>query len=152
MIQTPKPLQQFLTLSPETLIPHSQGMSLLDTILAVANKKISCQTGSHLLAVNPLKVNGQLSKCHLIEYAAQAIAVHGGLLNKAQGNNEPQAGHIAMVKSVTWGKFNPNTANLTIMATKIMADDVSKLYEYQVSDAEQQIVCSGKVLVVHPNP
>jgi len=140
----------------EALIPHAGGMCLLEKVVSYTDDEIICQTQSHLDESNPLKTDGALSKMHLIEYGAQAIAIHGGLMAQLDASNDkvnskPKVGYIAMVKSVKWGDFNPLTSFLEIKATQIMADEMTKLYEFDVSDAEQHSVCSGRVMVVHPD-
>ena len=64
----------------EAIIPHAGDMCLLEQVISFSNEEIICRTQSHLNADNPLKTNGRLSKMHLIEYGAQAIALHVGLL------------------------------------------------------------------------
>ena len=136
----------------EAMIPHADGMCLLEKVVSYSPDEIICQTQSHLDESNPLKTDGQLSKMHLIEYGAQAIAVHGGLMAQQDSSDtEPKVGYIAMVKSVKWGDFNPHTPFLEIKAIPVMADEMTKLYEFDVSDAEQHSVCSGRVMVVHPD-
>jgi len=135
----------------EAMIPHSGCMCLLEQVLSFSNAGIVCRTESHLNADNPLKTNGKLSKMHLIEYGAQAIAVHGGLLEQQSGNNEPKLGYIATVKNVKWGVFNPLTEFLEIKANAIMGDETSKLYEFTITDAQLKYACSARVMVIHPN-
>ncbi|VAW49507.1 hypothetical protein MNBD_GAMMA03-1921 [hydrothermal vent metagenome] len=135
----------------ESLIPHSEGMCLLESVTAYSEEEIVCQTQSHLLDDNPLKIKGRLSKMHLIEYGAQAIAVHGGLIEKEKNKGQiggAKIGYIAMVKSVVWGVFNPLTEKLMVRAKVIVLDDMMKRYRFSVIDSEQQEVCSGSVLVV----
>ncbi len=135
----------------EALIPHAGGMCLLEQVLSYTDEEIICRTQSHLDVGNPLKTDGKLSKMHLIEYGAQAIAVHGGLMELSLATVEPKLGYIAMVKSVKWGVFNPFTDFLEVKATAIMADEMSKLYAFCVTDAELRNVCSGRVMVIHPD-
>jgi len=135
----------------ETIIPHAGGMCLLEQILSYTDEEIICRTQSHLDVKNPLKNDGKLSKMHLIEYGAQAIAVHGGLMALSLATVAPKLGYIAMVKAVKWGEFDPLTDFLEVTATAIMADEMSKLYAFCVTDAELQNVCSGRVMVIHPD-
>lgn len=137
----------------EALIPHAGGMCLLEKVLAYSSDEIICQTRSHLLADNPLKKNGILSSMHLIEYGAQAIAIHGGLMQRDAIRVEPlkpKMAYIAMLKSITWGTFNPFTENLQVKAKVIVADDMAKRYTFCITDVQQVTVCSGTVMIVHP--
>ncbi len=135
----------------ETLIPHSDGMCLLEKIVAYTPEYICCQTQTHLEVNNPLKREGALSNMHLIEYGAQAVAVHGGLIERLSTSKwEPRLGYIALLKSIKWGYFDPITPFLEVKADLITANEMSKLYEFYIVDAVQQNVCSGRVMVVHP--
>ena len=62
-----------------TLIPHSGSMCLLDGVLSWDENTILCRTASHRLPDNPLRSNGRLAGVCGVEYAAQAMALHGGL-------------------------------------------------------------------------
>lgn len=135
----------------EALIPHAGGMCLLEQVFSYTDKEIICRTQSHLEVSNPLKTDGKLSKMHLIEYGAQAIAVHGGLMELSLATVAPKLGYIAMVKAVKWGEFDPFTEFLEVTATAIMADEMCKLYAFCVTDAGLRNVCSGRVMVIHPD-
>lgn len=132
----------------EALIPHAGNMCLLDQVLSFSDSEIVCQTQTHLASDNPLKGSKGLSKIHLIEYGAQTVAIHGGLIEGSE--KQPRIGYIAMVKSVKWGEFNPATEFLTVNSQLEMADESTKLYAFKISDAECNEVCSGRVMVVHP--
>jgi predicted hotdog family 3-hydroxylacyl-ACP dehydratase len=135
----------------EAMIPHAGGMCLLEQVISFTDEEIVCRTKSHLNADNPLKTDGKLSKMHLIEYGAQAIAVHGGLLERDSDNNEPKLGYIATVKAVKWGEFDPLTEFLEITANSVMRDENSKLYEFFITDAQLRNICFARVMVIHPN-
>lgn len=68
------------------LIPHRGTMCLLDTVVDWDEQKIHATSASHRRADNPLRSEGVLRSVHLCEYAAQAMAVHGGLLAQRDGN------------------------------------------------------------------
>jgi predicted hotdog family 3-hydroxylacyl-ACP dehydratase len=135
----------------EALIPHAGGMCLLEQVLSYSDEEIICRTQSHLEANNPLKTDGKLSKMHLIEYGAQAIAVHGGLMELSSMLGVPKLGYIAMIKAVQWGVFDPCTEFLEVTATALMVDETCKLYAFYLTDAESRKICSGKVMVIHPD-
>jgi predicted hotdog family 3-hydroxylacyl-ACP dehydratase len=66
----------------EAIIPHSGKMCLIEQVDWWDIDNISCSTNSHRDAQNPLRLNDELSAIHLLEYGAQAVAIHGGLLSK----------------------------------------------------------------------
>ena len=60
-------------------IPQQGAMCLIDQVLDWSATDIRCRTASHRLTSNPLRTADCLrSECG-IEYAAQAIAIHGVL-------------------------------------------------------------------------
>ncbi len=61
------------------LVPHAGNMCLLERVVACDAASIRCETRSHLDQSNPLRRNGQLASICAIEYAAQAMALHGAL-------------------------------------------------------------------------
>lgn len=130
------------------LIPHEGEMCLWDSVLAFDDTTIHCQTARHLANTHPLKTNERLSKLHLIEYGAQSIAIHGGLLS--QKLKAPRPGYLASVKNIHFETFNDQTPYIYCRSNQIMADDQSKLYQFELMDNEQQLICSGRALVIHP--
>lgn len=78
----------------EQLIPHAGSMCLLDSVQQWDQHSIVCLTASHRRADNPLlSAAGQsLDAAVLVEYGAQAAAVHAALL--LQGElQQSEAGH-----------------------------------------------------------
>jgi predicted hotdog family 3-hydroxylacyl-ACP dehydratase len=69
----------------EHLIPHRGTMCLLDAVAAWDDRMIHAVSQSHRRADNPLRSDGRLRAVHLCEYAAQAMAIHGGLLAQRDG-------------------------------------------------------------------
>ena len=61
------------------LVPHAGKMCLLERVVACETASIRCETRSHLDQSNPLRRNGHLSSICAVEYAAQAMALHGAL-------------------------------------------------------------------------
>jgi len=67
------------------LIPHQGGMCLLDEVVDWDSERIHCRSRSHQRIDNPLRSDTGLRGIHLCEYGAQSMAVHGGLLARADG-------------------------------------------------------------------
>lgn len=134
----------------ESLIPHKSGMCLLEEVCSYSHEIICCRTSTHLNSDNPLKQNGVLSQMHLIEYAAQAIAIHGGILD-CENSSESRLGYIAAVKSVEWFDFDVDAKFLEIHGTVVLADDNSKLYDLDVMHPDGTKACATRVLVALQN-
>ena len=79
------------------LIPHAGPMCLLDAVLAWDMTTIACAASSHRSASNPLAANDRLDAVCGVEYASQAMAVHGGLIGNGR---RPSAGYLASLRDV----------------------------------------------------
>jgi len=83
----------------EKLIPHAGAMCLLDEVIQWDDKNISCISRTHLDINNPLREVDYLPIYALIEYGAQAMAIHGGLLAK-KSNKKINEGYLAALRNV----------------------------------------------------
>src|SRR5437016_5096010 len=81
-----------------SMIPHAGAMCLLDGVIAWDSTKIRCTSRTHLSEDNPMRARGQLSAVCGVEYAAQAMAVHGGLTVVA--GKRPKAGYLASLRDI----------------------------------------------------
>ncbi|SMN12212.1 3-hydroxydecanoyl-[ACP] dehydratase [uncultured Candidatus Thioglobus sp.] len=116
------------------LIPHAGKMCLIDTVDVWDNDSIVCTTKTHQQPDNPLLSNGVLPISALIEYGAQAMAVHGALLAQKAGE-QMQEGYLAALKNI---EFHQNSAvngillPLSIKATKQFATQGNMIYQFSV--------------------
>ncbi len=67
----------------DELLPHGGPMSLLDAVTSVSTDTIACESLSHQRKDNPLREDGSLHAVNLVEYAAQAMALHFAFLSGA---------------------------------------------------------------------
>ena len=114
-----------------SLIPHSGLMCLNDKVIEWDNESVLCSTTSHLHSDNPLYKNNKLSALHAIEYCAQAMAIHGGLLAREKNTSLPP-GYLAAVRNVELNYTYLDTIkqNLNIYAKQLMAQGGSLMYEF----------------------
>jgi predicted hotdog family 3-hydroxylacyl-ACP dehydratase len=61
-------------------IPHRGDMCLLDRLERWDAQHLHASTARHADAANPLRTASGLMSANAIEFAAQAMALHGGLL------------------------------------------------------------------------
>ena len=80
-------------------IPHQGSMCLLDYVEAWDEQGIRCCASSHRAADNPLRAYDRLGAACGIEYAAQAMAVHGALLAPS-GSAGARVGYLVSVRGV----------------------------------------------------
>ena len=121
-------------------------MCLLDGVLAWDRQSITCQASSHRATNNPLAVNGRLDAVCGVEYAAQAMAVHGGLLGNG---HRPAAGYLANLRDVSFAvdRLDLCQGDLLVAAELLIADAARVIYRFELgSDAGQ--VMSGRAAVV----
>jgi predicted hotdog family 3-hydroxylacyl-ACP dehydratase len=78
-------------------VPHSGTMCLLRALHESSDTHVLCSTTSHREADNPLRSASGLLSCNAIEYAAQAMALHGAMA--AAADAPPQGGRLASVAS-----------------------------------------------------
>lgn len=130
------------------LIPHHGSMCLLRSVQHYDVQSIRCLADSHRLLTNPLRESGMLHVVCGVEYAAQAMAVHGALLS-GQGDKAPRAGRLASVRAVEVyaGRLDDIEHDLEVCATQLMGDDNSMVYEFTVAAAERTLL-KGKATVV----
>lgn len=125
-------------------IPHAGRMCLLERVLHWDSDSIRCAAISHRDADNPLRETEGLPVWAAIEYAAQAAAVHGGLL---QSHLIPRAGVLAALRNVevdancAW--LNLLDGELIISATLMHSDAAGGIYRFQAS-ADEQVLISGQ--------
>jgi predicted hotdog family 3-hydroxylacyl-ACP dehydratase len=128
-------------------IPHQGSMCLLDQIDAWDGERIRCTASSHRALDNPLRAHGRLGATCGIEYAAQAMAAHGGLL--AAAVTSPRAGYLASVRGVELHvpRLDDIAADLSVQVERLSGDDNTVLYGFSVS-AGERVLLSGRAIVV----
>jgi predicted hotdog family 3-hydroxylacyl-ACP dehydratase len=130
------------------LVPHAGSMCLLEEVLAWDENRITCRAISHRDAANPLRSDGRLAAIVGVEYAAQAVAVHGGLL----GENSPRGGHLAAVRDIVCsaGRLDSERGDLVVSATRIAAESGRLLYDFRIEGGRRELV-RGRLSVVLVN-
>jgi predicted hotdog family 3-hydroxylacyl-ACP dehydratase len=137
----------------ERRIPHQGSMCLLDAVLAWDDDAITCEARSHQAPDNPLRAHGRLGAACGVEYAAQAMAVHGALVGESQNadahGTPPRAGYLASLRSVDLHveRLDAVPGPLTISAQRITGDANTVLYSFNVNDGPRELL-SGRAVVV----
>ena len=138
------------------LIPHSGSMCLLARLQAWDAQRIICTATNHRDAEHPLRTRrGLLAPC-AIEYAAQAMALHGALIGQAAGT-AATPGYLASARGVQLHVLRlddlPHAADATepdelrIEAVRQAGDARQILYAFNVSHAGRP-VAEGRAAVV----
>ncbi|RXZ43874.1 3-hydroxylacyl-ACP dehydratase [Crenobacter cavernae] len=128
------------------LIPHQGAMCLLAGVSHWDEDRIVCHADSHRLADNPLRQQGRLGAACAIEYAAQAMALHGTL--SAGRDEAPRAGYLTSVREVRLAvaTLDDVAADLDIEVERLMGDENNVMYRFTVSAAGQELA-SGRAAV-----
>lgn len=131
------------------LIPHAGSMMLIDQVDSWNNKQINCITRSHLASDNPLRLNNSLSIMHLIEYGAQTMAIHGGLLS-----GKSSQGFLAAVRGAHFHivTLDSITSSLHIVANAELKIENGAVYSFRITDAQDTLLLDARATVIHIQP
>jgi predicted hotdog family 3-hydroxylacyl-ACP dehydratase len=132
-------------------------MCLLDEVLAWDADRISCRSMTHRLPDNPLRARGRLGIACGIEYAAQAMAIHGALSASRPGATArerpaaavPTAGYLAGVRSVRayLSHLDGVMGALICEAVRVAGDEATALYEFTLQSAGMPLL-TGRASVM----
>lgn len=128
------------------LLPHGGSMCLLDAVDAWDEKAIRCTTVTHRDRTNPLRRHDILHAIAGLEYAAQAMGVHVGLLNPYR--TDGQIGYLGGIRDVTLDvdRLDDIAPALTIDATRMLEGKNSHLYQF-VLTAEGRSIMAGRASI-----
>ena len=129
-------------------IPHQGSMCLLDCVEAWDEQRIQCRAISHRAADNPLRADGRLGAACGIEYAAQAMAVHGALLAPPD-SSRARVGYLVSVRGTQLyvPRLDDIGADLRVEATCITRGENNILYQFSVI-AAGRLLLDGRAAVV----
>lgn len=128
-------------------IPHQGSMCLLDEVVSWNDEQIVCSAVSHMQRDNPLRNSSTLGIANGIEYAAQAMAVHGALI--AAEDSAPGSGYLTCVRNVNWcrNRLDDIDGALMVRAQRLSGNDSTILYDFTLLSSEQ-ILLSGRASVM----
>jgi predicted hotdog family 3-hydroxylacyl-ACP dehydratase len=131
------------------LIPHHGRMCLLQVVECWDDKDVRCRTESHRDPDNPLCRDGRLEGVHLIEYGAQAMAIHGALLNRRTGKPPGTGGLLVTARDVKLNvaRIDDVAAPLIVRARRLVATGDGWLYAFEV-EADGCELARGRVGVL----
>ena len=130
------------------LIPHAGRMCLLDEVTAWDATTIRCLARSHRDPSNPLRAGAELPALCGIEYAAQAMAVHGRLSSTV--TERPRAGYLASVSDVVCAvrRLDDLDGDLVIEAEKRAGDEGRVQYGFTLTSNHEQILTGNATVVL----
>ncbi len=125
-------------------VPHAGTMCLLDSVLDWDSRIIECEATEPGPA-HPLAREGRLPAIAAAEYAAQATAVHGALLD---GVDEARPGMLAKLSGLELGA-DPvplDGGRLAIHCELLGRTDAGSQYSFLVCNA-RGLLASGRLIV-----
>ena len=130
------------------LLPHAGAMCLLDAVESYDEQRIVCTTMRHRDPHNPLAVAGRLGCVQGIEFAAQAMAIHGALL-ASPARVRPSVGWLASIRDCVlhWDRIDTHAGSLQVSATRVAAAGGALMYGFAI-DAGPVRVLAGTAAVV----
>jgi predicted hotdog family 3-hydroxylacyl-ACP dehydratase len=135
----------------EARIPHQGRMCLLDEVLDWNAQHIRCRTATHRAPDNPLRSHDRLGIACGIEYAAQAMALHGALAGGAVDDvaNGAVVGLLASVRDVRLNvlRLDDIESDLICEITHLAGDSLTALYEFALRDRDRCLL-SGRASVI----
>jgi predicted hotdog family 3-hydroxylacyl-ACP dehydratase len=142
----------------EARIPHQGRMCLLDEVIEWDPHHIRCRTETHRAPDNPLRSHDRLGIACGIEYAAQAMALHGALAGCAPGaggmpgasaGSPSRVGLLASVRDVRLHvlRLDDIEGELICEAAHLAGDSLTALYEFALRDRDRTLL-SGRASVV----
>lgn len=128
-------------------LPHAGSMCLLDTVEGWDGSSISCRATSHRDPENPLRHMGRLEIVSGLEYAAQAMGVHVGLLNPDRPT-QGLIGYVGGIRDVTFGveRLDDLPADLNVETRRVFDGQDSFMYQFTLT-AGDRVVLTGRASI-----
>jgi predicted hotdog family 3-hydroxylacyl-ACP dehydratase len=135
------------------LLPHDGAMCLLDACTHWDGEEITCTATSHRDPANPLSRAGVLPALCGIEYVAQAMGVHGGLLAR-RGGAKPEAGFLASLRGVKLAvaRLDHIAGPLAIWSRRIADAGDSVQCEFAVRAGDRVLLSGRATLLMSAGP
>lgn len=131
-----------------SLVPHGGSMCLLDAVRYWDDGRIECLAHNQADVANPLRADGRLHAVNAVEYAAQAMAVHGGLVDGSAGG---RPGMLVSVRNVRWRAqwLENRRGPLKVNCRRLGADNTGVMFEFEVTDGDGP-VATGRGMIAFP--
>ncbi|MGH8738857.1 MAG: 3-hydroxylacyl-ACP dehydratase [Burkholderiales bacterium] len=130
----------------EALVPQRGSMCLLDRVLSWDADRIVCASASHRRPDNPLRALNRLHAVAGIEYAAQAVALHGALAARTGRAIGP--GLLASLREVELRaeRLDQVAGDLLAIAEALVVERRHMLYAFRV-EGDGRILLKGRAAI-----
>lgn len=128
-------------------LPHGDNMCLLSSVERWNVSSITCLSSTHRDQDNPLRQNGVLGMLSGLEYAAQAMGVHVGLIRNISEHNA-SVGYLGAIRDihVYHQTFQQILDDLTIEASLLLEQHMSFIYAFSIK-AREGILLQGRASI-----
>lgn len=132
-------------------IPHAGSMCLLDEVTSWDADLLEAASLSHARAGHPLASGCELHAVHLVEYVAQAAAMHGALAAEVAGEPPPGGGLLAGLRQTTLHvqRVTRNCGPLGIRVRRLLTQTDACLYHGEVR-AAGRLLLSARLAIHFP--
>jgi len=129
------------------LIPHAGAMCLLDSVLQWDAASIRCVTRRHRDQDNPLRSHGRLGALTGVEFAAQAMALHGRLA--AGGAATPRHGLLVSLRQVACRRerLDDIDREIVVEAERLAGGESDAIYRFALRAGDVELL-SGRAAVM----
>ena len=129
-------------------IPHSGRMCLVQQLHSHSETQIRCSASSHRDSDNPLRLDGLLPAACAVEYAAQAMALHGALA--APAGSPPTPGFLASVRNVRLrvARLDDVAGDIQVSAERLAGDTRQALYSFALHSEGGALLVEGRATVI----
>lgn len=130
------------------LVPHQGAMCLLDRALRWDASRILCETERHRDPANPLRRDGMLPAICGVEFALQAMALHGALTSGA-----PQPlGFVSSLRDVALEveRLDDIEDPLRIEAVALVAEAGGFIYRFGISAGGRLLIGGQAAVILQP--
>ena len=122
-------------------------MCLLHSVLHWSEQRIVCDASSHSAPEHPLRAQGRLGAVVGVEYAGQAMAVHGALL--AAEATAVSKGYLTSVRGLVLyvDRLDQLTGPIRVSAERLSGDARLVLYRFELEHDGVRLM-AGRASVV----
>jgi len=122
----------------ERLIPHAGAMVLLDRVVHWDAALLTGETEAHLRPDNPLRRDGRLAAIAGVEIAAQAMAVHGGLV----AGGAMRRGRLASLRDIRLhvDRLDTVIGPMTVVAELLSDGDAACVYGFRLLGGARPLI------------
>lgn len=116
-------------------------MCLLESVEAWDALTISCLTSTHRDQRNPLRFKGRLTAAAGLEYAAQAMGAHMGLVDGPR-QTEHRIGLVGSVRDVVFAtdRLDDLAGSLEVTARRLIEGEQGYMYHFTVTNGLRKLL------------